>query len=68
MAAQQLTGHNILCELLATVLLQLLEDRQTACESGKTLQDALPLTQVEKWKIPVLVLDAFHQASFLLHE
>jgi hypothetical protein len=60
--------HHIPHAHLATVLLQMHEDRQTACEFGKKLQDPLPLTQVEKAKIPVLVLDAFQQASFLQHE
>ena len=60
--------HHIPHAHLATVLLQLHEDRQKACESGVDLQDPLPLTQVEKAKIPVLVLDAFLQASFLQDE
>jgi hypothetical protein len=60
--------HHIPHAHLATVLLQMHEDRQTACEFGKKLQDPLPLTQVEKAKIPVLVLDAFLQASFLQDE
>jgi hypothetical protein len=60
--------HHIPHAHLATVLLQLHEDREKACESGVDLQDPLPLTQVEKAKIPVLVLDAFQQASFLQDE
>jgi hypothetical protein len=60
--------HHIPHAHLATVLLQMHEDRQKACESGVDLQDPLPLTQVEKAKIPVLVLDAFVQASFLQDE
>ena len=43
-------------------------DRQTACEIGKNTQDPLPLTQVEKEKTPVLVLDAFNHAKFLQDE
>ena len=57
--------HHIPHAHLATVLLQMHEDRQKACASGKNLQDPLPLTQVEKAKIPVLVLDAFLQACLL---
>ena len=60
--------HHIPHAHLATVLLQMHEDRQKAYESGVDLQDPLPLTQVEKAKIPVLVLDAFVQASFLQDE
>ena len=63
-----ITDHHIPLAHLATALLQLHDDRQTACECGKNTQDPLPLTQVEKEKIPVLVLDAFNHAKFLHDE
>jgi hypothetical protein len=53
---------------LATVLLQLHEDRLAACEARnlKRLDDpASDLSQAEKAERPVLVLDAFQHAAFL---
>ena len=63
-----ITDHHIPLGHLATALLQLHDDRQTACQCGKNTQDPLPLTQVEKEKTPVLVLDAFNHAKFLQDE
>ena len=52
---------------LATVLLQLYEDRLAACEARniKHFDDPVKLSQAEKAERPVLVLDAFQHAAFL---
>jgi hypothetical protein len=52
---------------LATVLLQIYEDRLAACEARnlKRLDDPVELSQAEKAERPVLVLDAFQHAAFL---
>ena len=53
---------------LATVLLQLYEDRLAACEARNTKRvddPASELSPAEKAERPVLVLDAFQHAAFL---
>ena len=50
---------------LATVLLQLYEDRRAACASRKRADSPPYYSQVEKAKIPVLVLEADKHAAFI---
>ena len=57
--------HQIPVAHLASVLLRLQMDRETAWESCKEGKDPLTLTQTQKAKTPVLVLNSLDQEAFL---
>ena len=65
MPTQYINDHQIPFAHLATVLLKLHKDRETAWESCKEGKDPLTLTQTQKAKTPVLVLNALDQGAFL---
>jgi hypothetical protein len=62
---QYIHDHQIPFAHLATVLLKLHKDRETAWESCKEGKDPLTLTQAQKTKTPVLILNALDQGAFL---
>jgi len=59
------TDHYIPHAHLATVLLQVYEDRRAACGSHKRADSPPYYSQVEKAKIPALVIDATRHAAFI---